>query len=69
MVAAFPGGAPVTVTKAQIDAANAAVCLWLENNAASFVAALNGTVLQGASSTIQAKVLSEVAVCRYGGVA
>lgn len=67
VLAAFPGGAPVTVTKTQIDAATAATTAWLEANAASFVAALNGTVLQAASATIQAKVLAIVAECRYGG--
>jgi len=67
VLAAFPGGAAVTVTKAQIDAAVAAATAWLEANAASYVASLNGTVLSGASSTIQAKVLAIAAEMRYGG--
>lgn len=69
VVAAFPGGAPVTVSKTQIDAAMTAAVAWLEANAASFVAALNGTALQGVSSTIQAQALAIAAECRYGGVA
>lgn len=66
IVAAFPGGVTVTVTKTQIDAAVAAAVTWLETNAASYVAALAGTVLSGASSTIQAAVLAIAAEERYG---
>lgn len=66
VVAAFPNGATVTVNKAQIDAATAAVSTWLDNNVASFNAGVAGTVLAGASGAIQAAVLVVVAEIKYG---
>lgn len=68
VVAAFPNGAPVTVTKAQIDTATAAVVSWLEANAASYNSAIAGTVLAGATTAIKSQILALCAEIRYGGL-
>ncbi len=64
--AAFPG-TPSTVTKGEIDAAVAACVAWIEANAASAVAAMNGTVLAGAPVALKAQILALAITARYGG--
>lgn len=63
------GGAPASVTKAQIDTAVAACVTWIETNSASAVAAMSGTALAGASDAVKAEVLALAITARYGGVA
>lgn len=63
---AFPGGAAVNLTKAQLDTTIATIVTWLENNAASFNTAIAGTPLAGQSAAVKAAIMAAVAVVRYG---
>lgn len=65
--AVFTNGAPVTVTKDQVDEVALAACQWLEDNAASFVSAMQGTVAANQPAPTLAAVLVAVARARFGG--
>lgn len=70
VVADIFGASPVNVTKAQIDAAVAAVVASLEGSAGTeLVAAMTGTALESASVAVKAEVVAIAAMARYGGVA
>jgi hypothetical protein len=69
IVATVFGTAPVTVTKAQVDAVSAAATTWLESNAVSFQSGMSGTVAQNQPPPVLAAILASVATARYGGVA
>lgn len=63
---AFPAGAPVNLTKAQLDTTIATIVTWLENNAASFNTAIAGTPLAGQSAAVKSSIMAAVALVRYG---
>lgn len=65
VVAEVLSGAPVAVTKADIDSSVAACVAWIESNQGSAVAALNGTALAGASASIKAAVIAIAIETRY----
>lgn len=69
VVADVFGAAPVTVTKAEIDSSIAALVTWIEANATSALAAMAGTPLAGASTTIKGQCLAIAIEARYSGVA
>lgn len=62
-------GAPVDVTKADIDTAIAALVTWVEANQSSALTAMNGTALAGRSAAVKAQCLAIAVMARYGGVA
>lgn len=67
LTSVFGATGTVTVTKTQVDAASAAASTWLDNNAASFVTAMTGTVAAGQPAPVLAAILASVAIAKYGG--